>query len=258
MYTRNYMFKEHLAIKNMEKKETAKTSRIKNRDKTLEYQRKWHKEHPNYQKELRQKNLERMRERDRKHYHNNIGIERERNRRYQEKNKDEINARRRQRYQENQERKEIILKRNRERSQKNKDEILKKNEEYREKNKERIYDWNNQFNKKWYRENKERIKEVKREYRENNPEIILKSQINYLNRLSIPFKLTAMQYKRALMAWAKVIKKRDKSCLVCGTNDGLDAHHIIHRSKYPELSFVENNGAMLCGIHHKEAHGMIC
>ena len=38
----------------------------------LEYQREWHKEHPNYQKELRQKNLAKIRERDRNQYHNNI------------------------------------------------------------------------------------------------------------------------------------------------------------------------------------------
>jgi len=94
--------------------ETVEISSIKNKDEILEYQRMWHKKHPNYQKELRQKNLERFRERDRKYYHNNTESERERHRIYYEKNKDEIIAKRKQSYQRNQERKEIILKHNRE------------------------------------------------------------------------------------------------------------------------------------------------
>ncbi len=218
----------------------------------LEYQRKWHKEHPNYQKELRQKNLEKVRERDRKYYQKTKEIKNARSKQYQIKNKEKIIKQKKTYYQKN---KNEINQKNKENYQKNKKQILRKNKEYHEKNQEKIRDWNNQFNKKWYLKNKNRVKQIKRKYRENKPEILLKSQTNYLKKLGIPLSLTAHQYKRALMAWAKVIKKRDNSCVICGSTDKLHAHHIIQRATRPELSFILNNGIMLCDIHHREVHG---
>ena len=217
----------------------------------LEYQRKWHKDHPSYQKDLRQKNLERIRERDREYYHKTKEIQREYCKKYRIKNKDKINKQKKSYYQEN---KDEINQHNLENYQKNKEKIIKKNKEYRENNQARIYKWNNEFNKKWYRRNKDHVKILKKEYRKKKPEVILKAQIKHLKKLSIPFNLKAFQYKRALQSWANVIKKRDESCQICNCKEGLFAHHIIHRSKYPELSFVRNNGIMLCSVHHNEVH----
>lgn len=217
----------------------------------LEYQRKWHKEHPNYQKEQRQKKLEEKREKDRIYYQKNQDKKKEGSRKKWHKYKETYNAIRRKNYKENP---EPINKKNKENYQKNKPKILKKNKEYLEKNKDKIYELNRNNTKIWYRKNKAHVKIRMKKYHENKPEITLKAQTKYLNKMSIPFSLTSHQYKRALMAWRKVIEKRDKSCVVCGSNDGLNAHHVIHRSKYPKLSFIENNGIMLCRMHHDEVH----
>ena len=46
----------------------------------------------------------------------------------------------------------------------------------------------------------------------------------YLEKNAIPFKITAKEYKRALMAWKRVIKNRDKVCQICGSDENLEAH----------------------------------
>lgn len=58
-----------------------------------------------------------------------------------------------------------------------------------------------------------------------------------------------------LQEWSKRIKSRDNfSCQICGSNNKLNAHHILHKSKYPELAYLENNGITLCHKHHVEVH----
>ena len=97
-------------------------------------------------------------------------------------------------------------------------------------------------------------KSKKRIWNETNPERLLISQKKHLEKLAIPFKLSAYEYKMSLQAWSKVIKKRDKACVMCGSTDRLNAHHIIHRSIEPKLSFNINNGILLCQLHHYEVH----
>ena len=54
--------------------------------------------------------------------------------------------------------------------------------------------------------------------------------------------------------WMRAIKKRDKFCLICGTNKNLKAHHLesfdINIKKRDDL----NNGIILCKKHHEEFH----
>lgn len=97
--------------------------------------------------------------------------------------------------------------------------------------------------------------DYRKEYNQTNPKIILKSQKKYLEKLGSKFNQSMFEYKIALRTWGKVIKNRDKTCVICGSTDKIEAHHIIHRSKYPELSFLENNGITLCKTHHYEVHG---
>lgn len=216
-----------------------------------EYLKKWNKEHPTYQKELRQKNLERIRERDRLHYQRNKDKIKARINKQWNNKKQEYNAQRRERYQKD---REIILQRNKEYYQNNKKTIIESNKKYHKKNQNKIKEWNKNFNKKWYKENKQRIQIIKKEYMKNNPDILLKSQLNYLTKLADGFSLTSHQYKLALSAWSKTIRRRDQICVICGSTEKLNAHHIIHRAKNPELSFVKNNGVLLCKKHHDEVH----
>lgn len=58
----------------------------------------------------------------------------------------------------------------------------------------------------------------------------------------------------ALREWAEAVKARDGACVVCGSVDGLHAHHVKPRESFPELALVLENGQTLCRPHHREAH----
>lgn len=63
--------------------------------------------------------------------------------------------------------------------------------------------------------------------------------------------------KLALKQWALKIKERDGYiCQLCGENDRniLEAHHMKHKSKFPELQFDFNNGITLCLKCHALQH----
>ena len=63
--------------------------------------------------------------------------------------------------------------------------------------------------------------------------------------------------KLALKQWAIKIKERDGyTCQLCGETDRtiLEAHHMKHRSKFPELQFNFNNGITLCLKCHALQH----
>jgi len=106
-----------------------------------------------------------------------------------------------------------------------------------------------------YQKNKSKVKVQKKEYREKHPEVILKAQIKHLTKLGWNFNLNASEYKITLRTWRMNIeKKMGRKCVICGSTKGLNAHHIFHKAKYAKLSLNENNGIMLCKIHHVEAH----
>lgn len=63
--------------------------------------------------------------------------------------------------------------------------------------------------------------------------------------------------KLALKQWAIKVKERDGyTCQLCGEADRsiLEAHHMKHRSKFPELQFDFNNGITLCLKCHALQH----
>jgi hypothetical protein len=63
--------------------------------------------------------------------------------------------------------------------------------------------------------------------------------------------------KLALKQWALKIKERDGyTCQLCKETDKnvLEAHHIKHKSKFPELQFDFNNGITLCLSCHALQH----
>ena len=49
--------------------------------------------------------------------------------------------------------------------------------------------------------------------------------------------------------WSKVIRLRDKRCLVCGSTENLQAHHLIGRNNY-QYRYDLDNGATVCLSHH--------
>jgi len=60
--------------------------------------------------------------------------------------------------------------------------------------------------------------------------------------------------KSKLKSWANVIKRRDKVCVLCGSNNNLQSHHIKSYAEYPELRFDFSNGILLCGKCHALQH----
>lgn len=52
--------------------------------------------------------------------------------------------------------------------------------------------------------------------------------------------------------WAQRVKKRDGKCKVCGSFDGLQAHHIVSWAKNTDLRYDISNGVTLC----KECHAI--
>lgn len=135
--------------------------------------------------------------------------------------------------------------------QKNKTKIRLEQKEWKQRNKEKIKQYTKEYNQK----NKEKRKLVNKEYFRKHPETQLRSKIKGLKKLAIPFKLPSKKYWYALICWSKEVKNRDKKCIICGSTDRLEAHHIIYKKYKPQLSLNVTNGITLCKKHHDETHG---
>lgn len=56
--------------------------------------------------------------------------------------------------------------------------------------------------------------------------------------------------------WRAAVFARDGGrCRLCGSADGVNAHHIRKWSRYPALRFVLSNGITLCRAHHAAVWG---
>lgn len=59
--------------------------------------------------------------------------------------------------------------------------------------------------------------------------------------------------------WRSNVLTRDGyTCQVCGTSDGLEAHHIVPWAVAPYLRVVLANGRTLCHQHHMAEHARSC
>ena len=61
--------------------------------------------------------------------------------------------------------------------------------------------------------------------------------------------------------WAETVIERDKKCVICGTRQNLEAHHVFKVNPYDEQYLDINNGITLCTRCHEEYHkkyGVIC
>lgn len=54
--------------------------------------------------------------------------------------------------------------------------------------------------------------------------------------------------------WSKLVRKRDKSCVVCGAEKELLAHHLNSYASNKEARYDINNGVTLCRKCHKDFH----
>ena len=52
----------------------------------------------------------------------------------------------------------------------------------------------------------------------------------------------------------EVYEKCNGRCVICGTNQNLEYHHIYYRSERPDLIDDPNNGIMLCGEFANNCH----
>lgn len=106
----------------------------------------------------------------------------------------------------------------------------------------------------YLRNRKKRIAQAAQR-RRAHPELKLQYDLKALTIFGFPLKLPPKQYKYALHAWSKTVKKLGHGlCQIC-PNTATVAHHIIHKAKYPGLSLNVNNGIPLCDTCHYEVHG---
>lgn len=62
-----------------------------------------------------------------------------------------------------------------------------------------------------------------------------------------------LQNRRA--AWAYEVRERDRfACRLCGSTEGIEAHHIVPWDADVSQRFNPNNGITLCRLHHDRIH----
>lgn len=70
-----------------------------------------------------------------------------------------------------------------------------------------------------------------------------------------PDKLARRTYRLPHRLWREKVLNRDgNACLVCGSVEAINVHHIDPYKDSPDNLMVEN-GITLCGVHHKETFG---
>lgn len=78
--------------------------------------------------------------------------------------------------------------------------------------------------------------------------------LKQINRKSIKPKVGKRQTGFLHVAWASLVKERDKKCTECGSVYDLHAHHVKSYKSHPELRNDVNNGITLCGGCHRKWH----
>lgn len=71
--------------------------------------------------------------------------------------------------------------------------------------------------------------------------------------------LTKAQLKRKaritrrnnLKAWSVTVRTRDKTCIICGSDKYLNAHHLLPKEYFHQYELDPMNGVAVCSFHHK-------
>ena len=110
--------------------------------------------------------------------------------------------------------------------------------------------WNRLFR------NVEKHRATNRMWARNHPESNLKAKINQFQKLGKKLDMKSMEFSYALQSWSKTIKKLDNyMCKNCDSTENLNAHHIMPKADFPELSLDLDNGVTLCDKCHGDMHG---
>lgn len=57
------------------------------------------------------------------------------------------------------------------------------------------------------------------------------------------------------MTWSQKVRQRDNcKCVVCGSKENLQAHHLLEKHYYPQFANNVDNGITLCRKCHRAAH----
>ena len=149
---------------------------------------------------------------------------------------------------------EQITVKHRENWRKNRDRYNQTAKIYRATHKDQIKRKNQRYGQLSYV--KAKNVEKTRRYEERHPQKVMEFWKRWNGNLGLMLGLNAIEYKAALMKWGKFVKNAyENMCAVCGSDKYLEAHHLISRAKYPELSLNLNNGIALCKQHHREVEG---
>lgn len=54
-----------------------------------------------------------------------------------------------------------------------------------------------------------------------------------------------------LRKWSILVRWRDRKCMICGSREKLEAHHLADKTYHPELVLDLNNGIALCNGNKK-------
>jgi hypothetical protein len=61
--------------------------------------------------------------------------------------------------------------------------------------------------------------------------------------------------KKCLRVWSRFIRIRDAyRCVICGSTDGLNAHHVVRKVTFRRSELETGNGITLCRDCHREPH----
>ena len=89
-----------------------------------------------------------------------------------------------------------------------------------------------------------------------NPDKVFNSIKKRLKKYGKQLNMTSLEYFYAIRSWSETIKKLDNyMCKNCDSKDNLNAHHIMPKNDFPELSLDLDNGIVLCDNCHGELHG---
>lgn len=125
----------------------------------------------------------------------------------------------------------------------NKDKAVAAEKKYRAANKDKA--------KEYRAVNKERREAYNKKWKAANGDKVLKANKRYYLKLNLA---NAKISRRTLSAWAAQVKERTPFCEWCYSEDNLEAHHILPKSKYPQFALDINNGRTMCENCHMNCH----
>ena len=123
-----------------------------------------------------------------------------------------------------------------------------------------------EYHKKYYEANKEKAAAYRREYERSEKGkaakkayqesakgkgVLQRAKKAYYLKLSLA---NCEISQRTLQAWAAQTKDKTPFCEWCFSEDNLEAHHILPKSRFPQYALDITNGRTMCESCHKNCH----